>query len=44
VRLGLETIDDLLTQTSGKILEQFGITHHLFRRWEGRSLVAAAAE
>jgi polyprenyl P-hydroxybenzoate/phenylacrylic acid decarboxylase-like protein len=39
-----ETIDDLLAQTSGKILDQFGITHHLFRRWEGRSLLAAAVD
>ena len=30
-----ETIDDLLAQTSGKILDQFGIAHQLFRRWEG---------
>jgi polyprenyl P-hydroxybenzoate/phenylacrylic acid decarboxylase-like protein len=30
-----ETIDDLLAQTSGKILDQFGIAHHLFQRWEG---------
>ena len=39
-----ETIDDLLAQTSGKILDQFGITHHLFQRWEGRSLLAAALD
>ncbi len=31
-----ETIDDLLNQTSGKILDQFGIAHQLFQRWEGR--------
>ena len=31
-----ETIDDLLAQTSGKILDQFGIAHQLFQRWEGR--------
>ena len=30
-----ETIDDLLAQTSGKILDQFGIAHQLFQRWEG---------
>jgi polyprenyl P-hydroxybenzoate/phenylacrylic acid decarboxylase-like protein len=30
-----ETIDDLLNQTVGKILDQFGITHELFRRWAG---------
>jgi polyprenyl P-hydroxybenzoate/phenylacrylic acid decarboxylase-like protein len=39
-----ETIDDLLAQTSGKILDQFGITHNLFQRWEGRSLLAAAVD
>ncbi|MEU6580456.1 UbiX family flavin prenyltransferase [Nocardia sp. NPDC046763] len=27
------TIDDLLRQTAGKILDQFGIDHHLFARW-----------
>jgi polyprenyl P-hydroxybenzoate/phenylacrylic acid decarboxylase-like protein len=30
-----ETIDDLLNQTAGKILDQFGIPHELFRRWDG---------
>ena len=30
-----ETIDDLLGQTAGKILDQFGISHELFRRWDG---------
>jgi polyprenyl P-hydroxybenzoate/phenylacrylic acid decarboxylase-like protein len=28
-----ETIDDLLSHTAGKILDQFGIEHQLFRRW-----------
>ncbi|MFE3261735.1 hypothetical protein ACFXPS_25160 [Nocardia sp. NPDC059091] len=27
------TIDDLLRQTVGKILDQFGIDHHLVARW-----------
>ena len=27
------TIDDLLAQTVGKILDQFGIEHELFQRW-----------
>jgi polyprenyl P-hydroxybenzoate/phenylacrylic acid decarboxylase-like protein len=27
------TIDDLLRQTAGKVLDQFGIEHDLFRRW-----------
>jgi polyprenyl P-hydroxybenzoate/phenylacrylic acid decarboxylase-like protein len=27
------TIDDLLAQTVGKILDQFGIAHRAFRRW-----------
>ena len=31
-----KTIDDLLAQTSGKILDQFGIAHQLFQRWQGR--------
>ena len=30
-----KTIDDLLNQTAGKILDQFGISHELFRRWDG---------
>jgi polyprenyl P-hydroxybenzoate/phenylacrylic acid decarboxylase-like protein len=30
-----ETIEDLLAQTGGKILDQFGIAHQLFQRWEG---------
>lgn len=30
-----ETIDDLLRQTAGKVLDLLGIEHHLFRRWEG---------
>lgn len=29
------TIDDLLRHTAGKVLDQFGIDHDLFRRWEG---------
>src|SRR6201992_4215607 len=32
-----KTIDDLLNQITGKILDQFGITHELFRRWDGAS-------
>ena len=28
-----ETIDDLLRQTAGKVLDQFGIEHDLFERW-----------
>ena len=28
------TIDDLLAQTVGKVLDQFGIEHDLFQRWE----------
>jgi polyprenyl P-hydroxybenzoate/phenylacrylic acid decarboxylase-like protein len=40
-----ETIDDLLRQTAGKVLDQFGISHALFRRWDGgqRRTPAAAA-
>ena len=29
------TIDDLLKQTVGKVLDQFGIEHRLFERWSG---------
>jgi polyprenyl P-hydroxybenzoate/phenylacrylic acid decarboxylase-like protein len=28
-----ETIDDLLAHVAGKILDQFGIEHALYRRW-----------
>ncbi len=27
------TIDDLINHTAGKILDQFGIQHHAFKRW-----------
>lgn len=27
------SIEDLIAQTTGKILDQFGIEHHLFKRW-----------
>jgi polyprenyl P-hydroxybenzoate/phenylacrylic acid decarboxylase-like protein len=30
-----ETIDDLLRQTAGKVLDQFGLDHKLFERWQG---------
>ena len=29
------TIEDLLRQTAGKVLDQFGLQHELFRRWQG---------
>jgi polyprenyl P-hydroxybenzoate/phenylacrylic acid decarboxylase-like protein len=29
------TIDDLLRQTAGKILDLFDVPHHLFERWQG---------
>jgi len=32
---GPKTIDDLVDHTVGKILDQFGIDHTLFRRWAG---------
>jgi 3-polyprenyl-4-hydroxybenzoate decarboxylase len=32
-----KSIDDLLAQTAGKILDQFTIGHTLFRRWDGTS-------
>lgn len=28
-----KTIDDLINQTVGKVLDLFGINHHLFERW-----------
>lgn len=28
-----QTIEDLLAHTAGKVLDQFGIAHDLFRRW-----------
>jgi polyprenyl P-hydroxybenzoate/phenylacrylic acid decarboxylase-like protein len=28
-----DTIEDLLRQTAGKVLDQFGIEHDLFERW-----------
>ncbi len=33
-----QSIEDLLKQTVGKVLDQFGIDHRLFRRWEGKNL------
>jgi polyprenyl P-hydroxybenzoate/phenylacrylic acid decarboxylase-like protein len=30
-----DTIDDLLRQTCGKVLDQFEVEHDLFRRWTG---------
>ena len=38
-----ETIDDLLRQTAGKVLDQFGISHQLFRRWDGAQRRTPAA-
>lgn len=29
------SIDDIVDQTVGKVLDQFGIEHHLFERWKG---------
>jgi flavin prenyltransferase len=30
-----KTIDDIIAHTVGKILDQFQLDHHLFRRWDG---------
>jgi polyprenyl P-hydroxybenzoate/phenylacrylic acid decarboxylase-like protein len=32
---GPKTIDDLLRHTCGKVLDQFGVAHDLYRRWTG---------
>lgn len=32
-----KTVDDLINQTVGKILDQFNVPHTLFRRWTGAS-------
>ncbi|MCZ7663635.1 MAG: UbiX family flavin prenyltransferase [Thermoleophilia bacterium] len=33
-----QTIEDLVDQTVGKVLDLFGVEHDLFRRWEGSKL------
>lgn len=30
-----KTIDDIINQTVGKVLDQFNVDHQLFNRWEG---------
>ena len=30
-----KTIEDVVDQTVGKVLDQFGLDHHLYRRWQG---------
>jgi 4-hydroxy-3-polyprenylbenzoate decarboxylase len=30
-----KTIGDLVDQTVGKVLDQFGLHHDLFERWQG---------
>jgi 4-hydroxy-3-polyprenylbenzoate decarboxylase len=32
-----QTIADLVDQTVGKVLDQFGLDHNLYRRWQGGS-------
>jgi polyprenyl P-hydroxybenzoate/phenylacrylic acid decarboxylase-like protein len=38
-----QTIEDLLRQTAGKVLDQFDLPHQLFRRWQGMPEGANAA-
>jgi 4-hydroxy-3-polyprenylbenzoate decarboxylase len=38
------TIDDLVDQTVGKVLDQFRIEHDLFRRWQGGHALCKAEE
>jgi 4-hydroxy-3-polyprenylbenzoate decarboxylase len=33
-----KTIDDLINHTVGKVLDLFGMNHHLFNRWGSKSL------
>lgn len=30
-----KTLDDIINQTVGKTLDHFGVSHNLFKRWEG---------
>jgi polyprenyl P-hydroxybenzoate/phenylacrylic acid decarboxylase-like protein len=30
-----KTLDDIINHTVGRVLDQFGIDHNLFKRWEG---------
>ncbi|MCK5682272.1 UbiX family flavin prenyltransferase [bacterium] len=34
-----ETIDDIINQTVGKVLDSFAVTHNLFKRWQGEEIV-----
>jgi len=29
-----KTIDDIINQSVGKVMDYMGITHHLFKRWD----------
>ena len=39
-----KTVDDIINQTMGKILDQFRIEHNLFRRWGQPAEIPALAE
>jgi 4-hydroxy-3-polyprenylbenzoate decarboxylase len=39
-----KTIDDIINQTVGKVLDQYGLEHNLFTRWEGAEALGGRGE